>query len=36
MTYSSFGTKITPLYMKLNLLKLDDIYSLELGKIMHK
>jgi len=36
MTYSSFRTKITPLYKKLNLLKLDDIYSLELGKIMHK
>ena len=34
--YSSFRTKITPLYKKLNLLKLDDIYSLELGKIMHK
>ena len=33
MTCSSFRTKITPLY-KLNLLKLDDIYSLELGKIM--
>ena len=32
MTYSSFRTKITPLYKKLNLLKLDDIYSLELGK----
>jgi len=36
MTCSSFRTKITPLYKKLNLLKLDDIYSLELGKIMHK
>ena len=36
MTYSSFRTKITPLYKKLNLLKLDEIYSLELGKIMHK
>ena len=36
MTYSSFRTKITPLYKKLNLLKLDDICSLELGKIMHK
>ena len=24
------------MYKKLNLLKLDDIYSLELGKIMHK
>ena len=29
MTYSSFRTKVTPLYKKLNL---DDIYSLELGK----
>ena len=36
MTYSSFKTKITPLYKQLNLLKLDDIYSLEIGKIMHK
>ena len=36
MTYSSFRTKITPLYKKLNLLKLDDIYSLELGNTMHK
>jgi len=25
MTYSSFRTKITPLYEKLNLLRLDDI-----------
>jgi len=29
MTYSSFRTKTTPLYKKLNLLKLDNIYSLE-------
>ena len=36
MAYSSFRTKITQLHKKLNLLKLDDIYSLELGKIMHK
>ena len=36
MTYNSFRTKITPLYKKLNLLKLDDIYRLKLGKIMHK
>ena len=35
MTCSSFRTKITSLYKKLKLLKLDDIYSLELGKIMH-
>ena len=36
MAHSSFRTKITWLYKKLNLVKLDDIYSLELGKIMHK
>ena len=36
MTYSSFRTKITSLYKTLKLLKLDDIYSLGLGKIMHK
>jgi len=36
MTYSSFRTKVTPLFKKLNLLKLDDIYSLALGNIMHK
>ena len=36
MIYSSFRTKITPLHKKLNLLKLDEIYSLELGIIMHK
>jgi len=36
MTYRSFRTKIIPLYKKLNFPKLDDIYSLELGNIMHK
>ena len=36
MTYSSFRTKITPLYKKLHLLKLDDICSPELGKIIYK
>jgi len=36
MTYISFSTKITPLYKNLSLLKLDDIYSLEFGIIMHK
>jgi len=36
MAHSSFRTKITPLYKTLNLLKLDDIYSHALGKIMHK
>jgi len=35
MTYSSFRTKITPLYKKLKL-QLGDIYNLELGTIMYK
>ena len=36
MTYSFFRTKIILLYKKLNRLKLDEIFSLELGKIVHK
>ena len=36
MTYSSIRTKITPLYKKLNLLQLEDIYHLRLRNIMHK
>jgi len=36
MTYSSFRSKLDPLYKYLNLLKVVDIYKLEIGKIMHK
>ena len=36
MTYSSFRSKLDPLYKYLNLLKVDDIYKLEIGKIVHK
>jgi len=32
MTYSSFKSMIDPLYKYLNLLKVDDIYNLEIGK----
>jgi len=36
MTYSSSMSRISPLYKKLNLLKIDDIYILEIGKFMHR
>jgi len=36
MTYISFRSKLDPLYKYLNLLKVDDIYKLEIGKIMHE
>ena len=36
MTYSSYKSRVSPLYKKLNLLKIDDIYILELGTFMHR
>ena len=36
MTYSSYKSRVSPLYKKLNLLKIDDIYILEIGKFMHR
>ena len=36
ITFSNRYTKLSPLYKKLNMLKLDDIYRLELGKFMHR
>ena len=36
MTYSSFRSKLDPLYKYLSLLKVDDIYKPEIGKIMHE
>ena len=36
MTYSSYRSRISPLYEKLNLLKIDDIYILEISKFMHR
>ena len=36
MTYSSYKSRVSPLYKKLNLLKIDDIYILEKGKFMHR
>ena len=36
MTYSSYKSRVSPLYKKLNLLKIDDIYILEIGKVMHR
>ena len=36
MTYSAFRCKLDPLYKYLSLLKVDDIYKPEIGKIMHE
>jgi len=36
MTYSSFRSKLDPIYKYLNLLKVDDIYNLEIGTIVNK
>jgi len=36
ITYNNLRCDITPLYKSLNILKLHDIYKLELGKLMHK
>ena len=35
MTYSSYKSRVSPLYKNLNLLKINDIYILEIGMFMH-
>jgi len=35
MTYSSYRSRVSPLHKNLNLLKINDIYILEIGKFMH-
>jgi len=36
MTFSNYSCHVTPLYKNLNVLKLSDIYRIELAKFMHK
>ena len=36
ITYNNYRCHITPVYKSLNILKLHDIYKLELAKLMHK
>ena len=36
IAYNNYGCHITPLYKSLNILKLRDIYKLELAKLMRK
>ena len=36
IAYNNFRCHITPLYISLNILKLHDIYKLEIAKLMHK
>ena len=35
MTYNSYKSRVSPLYKNLNLLKINEIYILEIGKFMH-
>ena len=35
MTYRSYKSRVSPLYKNLNLLKINDICILEIGKFMH-
>jgi len=35
MNFASYRTHISPLYHKSNLLKINDIYHLEIAKMMH-
>ena len=36
ITYNNYRCHITPVYKSLNILKLHDIYKLELAKLMYK
>jgi len=36
MTFSNYNGHVTPLYKSLDVLKLNDIYRIELAKFMHK
>jgi len=35
MNYSSYKSRVSPLYKNLNLLKINDIHILQIGKFMH-
>ena len=36
MTFSNYDAQVRPIYKRLNFLKAQDIYKLELAKLMHK
>jgi len=36
MTFSNYDAQLSPIYKRLNSLKAQDIYKLELAKLMHK
>jgi len=36
MTFSNYDAQVSPIYKRLNFLKAQDIYKLELAKLMHK
>ena len=36
MTFRNYDAQVCPIYKRLNFLKAQDIYKLELAKLMHK
>ena len=36
MTFSNYDAQVRPIYKRLNFQKAQDIYKLELAKLMHK
>jgi len=36
MTFSNYDAQVSPIYKRLNFLKVQDIYKLELAKLMHR
>jgi len=36
MTFSNYDAQVTPIYKRVNFLKAQDIYKLELARLMHK
>ena len=36
MTFSNHDAQVSPIYKRMNFVKAQDIYKLELAKLMHK
>ena len=36
MTFSNYDAQVSPIYKRLDFLKAQDIYKLELAELMHK
>jgi len=36
MTFNNYDAQVSPIYKRLNFLKAQDIYKLDMAKLMHK